>query len=209
MGANTLGIDASESNIAIASLHASADPGLDVTSSSLSLSTPPESSGAKGKGRLLYENTSVEDLLAQRGPASFDVVCSMEVLEHVDNPRAFLDSCAQLVKPGGHLFLSTIARNPFSYFLTIFAAEKLLRLVEPGTHTYTKYVNPSEVISFFQAYRSQDEHGTPWIGRLANGVPARIEAETRGMIYVPWDAEWRLSRRGEGWSEYCNYLIWK
>ena len=100
MGANTLGIDASSSNIAIASLHASADPGLDVTSTTLapSSSTRPQWADVKGKGKLTYENTSVEELLARRGPASFDVVCSMEVLEHVDNPRAFLDSCAQLVK---------------------------------------------------------------------------------------------------------------
>ncbi|TCD71856.1 Hexaprenyldihydroxybenzoate methyltransferase, mitochondrial [Steccherinum ochraceum] len=99
MGATILGIDASASNIAIASLHASADPGIDVVSSALSsLSSSPPS--LKGKGKLTYENTSVEELLAQRGPASFDVVCCMEVLEHVDNPRAFLDSCAQLVKVG-------------------------------------------------------------------------------------------------------------
>ena len=97
MGANTLGIDASESNIAIASLHASADPAVNV--SSAALPTPSSSHiDVKGKGKLTYENTSVENLLARRGPASFDVVCFMEVLEHVDNPRAFLDSCAQLVK---------------------------------------------------------------------------------------------------------------
>ncbi|KAH8093289.1 ubiquinone biosynthesis O-methyltransferase [Cristinia sonorae] len=213
MGATTLGIDASESNIAIASLHASADPSLDITSAALSASSSHLYPGVKGKGRLVYENTSVENLLARRGPASFDVVCFMEVLEHVDNPRAFLDSCAQLVKPGGHLFLSTIARNPLSYFLTIFTAEKLLRFVEPGTHTYSKYVNPSEIISYFQTYRSPlstavRSAGTPWIGRVANGVPARVEAETRGIIYVPWNGEWRLSPRGEGWSEWCNYLFW-
>lgn len=99
MGADTLGIDASASNIAIASLHASADPGLDVVSSALlSPSGLAHSPNVKGKGKLTYQSTSVEELLAQRGPASFDVVCSMEVLEHVDNPRAFLDSCAQLVK---------------------------------------------------------------------------------------------------------------
>lgn len=101
MGATTLGIDASASNIAIASLHAAADPGINVVSSALSsLSSSPPSPNGKGKGKLTYEHTSVEELLEQRGPASFDVVCSMEVLEHVDNPRAFLDSCAQLVKVG-------------------------------------------------------------------------------------------------------------
>lgn len=77
-----MGIDASAPNIAIASLHASADPGL---------SSPQ-------KGSLAYERTSVEDLLAKRGPKSFDVVCSMEVIEHVDNPATFLTNCASLVK---------------------------------------------------------------------------------------------------------------
>lgn len=96
LGADTLGIDASSSNIAIASLHASNDPALSFTSGSL----PQRLSSVnhKGKGKLTYEHTSVEDLLAREGPSSFDVVCSMEVVEHVDNPRAFLSSCAQLLK---------------------------------------------------------------------------------------------------------------
>lgn len=129
MGANTLGIDASGSNIAIASLHASADPSLDVMSSALPSSLSiSRRADIKGKGKLTYENTSVEDLLARHGPASFDVVCFMEVLEHVDNPRAFLDSCAQLVKVrhteshspmphsdvGGNLFMDSLAAT-YSY----------------------------------------------------------------------------------------------
>lgn len=92
LGANTLGIDASSSNISIASLHASADPSLTPPTTSTDIDKP------KWKGSLTYKHTSVEDLLVERGPASFDVVCSMEVIEHVDNPRGFLDSCAQLVK---------------------------------------------------------------------------------------------------------------
>ena len=87
LGGRTLGIDASASNIAIASLHAAADPAL----------SPASQPHAKA-GSLAYEHTSVEDLLAQRGPKTFDVVCSMEVIEHVDNPRTFLANCATLVK---------------------------------------------------------------------------------------------------------------
>lgn len=75
MGSNTLGIDASESNIAISSLHAAADPKL---------------------ASLSYLNAAAETLLAQS--KQYDVVCSMEVLEHVDNPAGFLSTCAQLVK---------------------------------------------------------------------------------------------------------------
>ncbi|RPD57524.1 ubiquinone biosynthesis O-methyltransferase [Lentinus tigrinus ALCF2SS1-7] len=194
LGGHTLGIDASESNIAIASLHAAADPAL----------TP--------KGALTYQHTSVEDLLATRGSKAFNVVCSMEVIEHVDNPRAFLSNCAQLVKPGGHLFLSTIARTPLSYFLTIFAAEQALRLVSPGTHTWSKYINPEEMTDFFLQHDSIPASSRPWISRLYGGAPARIEAEIRGMIYLPWKGEWTLVPRGAPganvWAEACNYLFW-
>ncbi|KAJ8461920.1 hypothetical protein ONZ51_g11231 [Trametes cubensis] len=216
LGGRTLGIDASSSNIAIASLHAAGDPALASTSTS-----------AKSKGTLSYEHTSVEELSAQRGPASFDVVCSMEVIEHVDNPRMFLTNCATLVKPGGHLFLSTIARTPLSYFLTIFAAEHLLRLVTPGTHTHSKYINPDEMTDFFLSTplppdnamslngaqaTTQQQASRPWISHLNGGAPLRTEAEIRGMVYLPWKGEWMLVPRGAPgasvWAEACNYLFW-
>ncbi|KAH9852026.1 S-adenosyl-L-methionine-dependent methyltransferase [Lenzites betulinus] len=216
-GGNTLGIDASSSNIAIASLHAAADPAFASASSK----------AGKVKSSLQYEYTSVEELLARRGPASFDVVCSMEVIEHVDNPRTFLANCASLVKPGGHLFLSTIARTPLSYFLTIFAAEQVLGLVTPGTHTHSKYINPEEMIEFFlstplppsddaaalDARRPASRPvSRPWISRLFGGAPLRTEAEIRGMIYVPWKGEWLLVPRGAPgasvWAEACNYVFW-
>ncbi|KAI0741565.1 S-adenosyl-L-methionine-dependent methyltransferase [Daedaleopsis nitida] len=216
LGGRTLGIDASESNIAITSLHAAADPAL--SSHSPQMAT----------GSLTYRHTAVEDLLAERGPKSFDVVCSMEVIEHVDNPRTFLANCASLVKPGGHLFLSTIARTPLSYFLTIFAAEQLLRLVVPGTHTHSKYINPDELLDFFLqtdwiADASRSAHTVdgppaapppprPWITRLYGGLPARTEAETRGLIYLPWKGEWTLVPRGAPgasiWGEASNYMFW-
>jgi 2-polyprenyl-6-hydroxyphenyl methylase/3-demethylubiquinone-9 3-methyltransferase len=83
LGANTLAIDASENNIRIAQHHASLDPRL---------------SG------LSYRHTAAETLLEESPDRQFDVVCSMEVLEHVDNPRAFLDTCARLIKVLSHLF---------------------------------------------------------------------------------------------------------
>ena len=83
MGANTLGVDASESNIAIASVHSSADPKLSSESSTSS-------------GSLTYLHSSAETLLSL--PKRYDVVCSLEVLEHVDNPAAFLSTCAELLK---------------------------------------------------------------------------------------------------------------
>ena len=83
MGANTLGIDASGPNIAIASFHSSADPKL-------------SSESTASSGCLTYLHTSAETLLSL--PKRYDVVCSMEVLEHVDNPAAFLSTCAELLK---------------------------------------------------------------------------------------------------------------
>ena len=86
LGANTLGIDASESNIEIARLHASADPKL---------------------SQLSYLHGTAESLL--ESPKRYDVVCSMEVLEHVDNPASFLSLCAELLKVG---FLSLTLHAP-------------------------------------------------------------------------------------------------
>ncbi|TFK52841.1 ubiquinone biosynthesis O-methyltransferase [Heliocybe sulcata] len=196
LGGRTLGIDASESNISIASLHAAADPRLS--------SPPPGSSGS-----LTYQYTSAEDLL--QGVQRFDVVCSMEVLEHVDNPAGFLSSCAELLKPGGHLFLSTIARTPLSYALTILAAEHILRKVTVGTHSYSKYVNSSELVEFFHKYRSPSSKRT-WITRTyEHGLPARTEAEARGMVYLPWKGAWTLAPRmgsAFGAATACNYLFW-
>ena len=156
MGAKTLAIDASSSNIKIASAHASEDPFL--TPRSSAVEPPP----------LEYRHTT-SDTLIEEGK-TFDVVTSMEVVEHVDNPADFLRSCAALVKvrpfsrisafetdvsepvvqPGGHLFLSTVARTPLSYFLTIFMAEQALKLVTPGTHTWSKYINADEMHAFFR-----------------------------------------------------------
>ncbi|KAF9223990.1 ubiquinone biosynthesis O-methyltransferase [Gyrodon lividus] len=202
MGARTLGIDASESNIGIASTHASADLELSSRGSSLS-----------STGSLEYRNTSAEELL--RDSKQYDVVCSMEVIEHVDNPAGFLSTCAELVKPGGHLFLSTIARTPLSYFLTILAAEHILRKVAVGTHTYSKFINPSELVSFFQNYSSPSTNPEvpkrPWITRIySHGIPTRVEAEVRGLIYVPWSGDWKLMpRSATQWgAAECNYLFW-
>lgn len=78
LGANTLGIDVTEANIKMAQLHASNDPYFT-------------------EDNLNYRYISAEDLLHDR-KESFDAVCAMEVLEHVDKPSEFLKSCADLVK---------------------------------------------------------------------------------------------------------------
>ena len=112
------------------------------------------------------------------------------------------------LQPGGHLFLSTIARTPLSYLLTILAAEKVFRLVEPGTHTFSKFVNPDELVGFFAKPLTQGAR--PWISRTyAHGLPTRVEAEVRGIVYVPWRGDWVLAPRSTTlWSTQANYLFW-
>lgn len=93
------------------------------------------------------------------------------------------------VQPGGLLLVSTISRTPLAQLLTITLAENVLRLVTPGTHTYSKYVKPDELQSFF------DDKG--WYGM-----------ERRGCIYDPIKAGWRLLGMGDlgGLGEQVNYF---
>jgi 2-polyprenyl-6-hydroxyphenyl methylase/3-demethylubiquinone-9 3-methyltransferase len=94
-----------------------------------------------------YRLISVEDL-AKEQPASFDVVTCMEMLEHVPDPEAIVRACAQLVKPGGSVFFSTINRNPKSYLFAVIGAEYILNMLPKGTHEYQKFIKPSELSSW-------------------------------------------------------------
>jgi 2-polyprenyl-6-hydroxyphenyl methylase/3-demethylubiquinone-9 3-methyltransferase len=91
-----------------------------------------------------YRLVSAEDM-AREQPARFDVVTCMEMLEHVPSPETTVQACGELVKPGGHVFFSTISRNPKAYLLGVIGAEYLLRLLPRGTHDYTKFIMPSEL----------------------------------------------------------------
>lgn len=91
-----------------------------------------------------YQQLAAEDL-ALTQPAAFDVVTCLEVLEHVPDPASLVAACAALVKPGGHLFFSTINRTPRAYALAVIGAEYLLRWVPKGTHEYAKFIRPSEL----------------------------------------------------------------
>jgi 2-polyprenyl-6-hydroxyphenyl methylase / 3-demethylubiquinone-9 3-methyltransferase len=88
------------------------------------------------------------EALAQEKPRSFDVVTCMEILEHVPDPAATVTACANLLKPDGHAFFSTINRNLKSYLFAIVGAEYLLRLLPRGTHDYERFIKPSELASF-------------------------------------------------------------
>ena len=94
-----------------------------------------------------YRNVAAEDL-AHELPRHFDVVTCMELLEHVPDPASTVRACAALAKPGGHVFFSTINRNPKSYLLAVIGAEYVLRLLPRGTHSYAKFIKPSELGAF-------------------------------------------------------------
>ncbi len=91
-----------------------------------------------------YRKISAEELAAEQ-PASYDVVTCMEMLEHVPNPASTIAACAGLVKPGGHVFFSTINRNPKAYLFAVVGAEYVLKLLPKGTHEYAKFIKPSEL----------------------------------------------------------------
>jgi len=91
-----------------------------------------------------YEAISAEDL-AERSPGAYDVVTCMELLEHVPDPASTVRACAQLARPGSHVFFSTINRNLKAYVLAVIGAEYVLKLLPNGTHDYAKFVKPSEL----------------------------------------------------------------
>lgn len=120
-GAHVTGIDLGEAPLAVARLHL-------------------KESGQK----VDYRKVAAEDL-AREQPGAFDVVTCLEMLEHVPDPAATIAACAQLVKPGGQVFFSTLNRNPKSWLFAIVGAEYLLKLLPRGTHDYQKFIRPSEL----------------------------------------------------------------
>lgn len=94
-----------------------------------------------------YRLISAEDI-ARECPASFDVVTCMEMLEHVPDPSSTIRACATLVKPGGHVFFSTLNRNLKSYLMAVVGAEYVLKMLPMGTHEYAKFIKPSELARY-------------------------------------------------------------
>ena len=121
-GADVTGIDLAAKALRVAQLHA------------LETQTP----------HVNYREISVESL-AKEQPASFDVVTCMEMLEHVPDPGSVVRACAELVKPGGWVFFSTIHRSAKAFALAIVGAEYLLNMLPRGTHEYAKMIRPSEL----------------------------------------------------------------
>lgn len=120
-GAIVMGIDLSKKAVKIAELHLH-ESGLEVE----------------------YREASAEALAAER-PGVYDIVTCMELLEHVPDPASTVAACAMLAKSGGHVFFSTINRNPKAYLFAVIGAEYLLRLLPRGTHHFAKFLKPSEL----------------------------------------------------------------
>lgn len=149
-GAEVTAIDLAEASLAVARLH-QLESGLSVR----------------------YENIAVEDLAA-REPERYDVVTCLEMLEHVPDPASVVAACARLLKPGGHLFFSTINRNPKSYLFAIVGAEYVLNLLPRGTHDYAKFIRPSELLTWC---RSSDLQSGEMIGMHYNPVSKRYSLQ--------------------------------
>ena len=126
-GAVVTGIDMGEAPLSVAKLH-KLESGVEVD----------------------YQRTTAEDFAAAN-PGRFDVVTCMEMLEHVPDPASVVRACAELVRPGGHLFFSTLNRNPKSFLFAIVGAEYVLNMLPRGTHDYAKFIRPSELESWTRA----------------------------------------------------------
>ncbi len=126
LGAQVTGIDLGETTIEVATLHA-LDSKLDIR----------------------YLRQSVEQHAAEQRAAnnagSYDMATCLEMLEHVPDPAAVIDTIATLLKPGGRAVFSTLNRNPKSYLMAILGAEYVLKMLPKGTHTYAQFIRPSEL----------------------------------------------------------------
>ena len=158
-GADVTGIDLSDKALSVAKLHLL-------------------ESGQK----VNYQSISAEEYAGQAG-GTFDVVTCMEMLEHVPNPASTIAACSALVKPGGHVFFSTLNRNLKAYLLAVIGAEYILNMLPKGTHDYTKFIKPSE------------------LARWAKAVGLE-PGELIGMSYNPLSKRYSLGRDTD-----VNYLM--
>lgn len=159
-GANVTGIDMGEAPLSVARLH-QAESGLDID----------------------YRQCTAEQL-AESEAGSFDIVCCLEMLEHVPDPAAVIAACAKLTRPGGSLYFSTINRNPKAFLFAVVGAEHILKLLPPGTHEYEKFIKPSEMAA--------------WIRRAG-----LVLQDMTGMTYNPLTKQYRLNPKDVS----VNYLM--
>ncbi|XP_056422142.1 ubiquinone biosynthesis O-methyltransferase, mitochondrial isoform X2 [Hyla sarda] len=151
LGAAVTGIDPLEDNIKSGELHKSFDPVLDK--------------------RIQYKNCSLEDIV-EDNMEGFDAVVASEVVEHVNDVEAFIQSCFKVLKPGGSLFITTINKTKLSYLFGILLAEKVMSLVPDGTHDWEKFISPVDLERLLES----------------NGFVVDM---LRGMLYNPLMGSWR------------------
>lgn len=130
-----------------------------------------------------YRNSTAEALVQQE-PESYDIVTCLEVLEHVPDPASVIKACADLTKPGGHIYFSTINRHPTAYLFAIIGAEYVLQLLPKGTHDYQNFIKPSEMAS----------------GIREAGLQLQ---DITGMTYNPLTKRYRL----DSYKVHVNYLV--
>ncbi|MBF0417994.1 MAG: bifunctional 2-polyprenyl-6-hydroxyphenol methylase/3-demethylubiquinol 3-O-methyltransferase UbiG [Magnetococcales bacterium] len=133
-----------------------------------------------------YRVRSVEELAEER-PASFDVVLAMEVLEHVPDVPAFLQGCAALLKPNGLFFFATLNKTMQAWLMAIVGAEYVLRWLPRGTHSFDKFIRPSDL--------------GRWLRHAGVGM-----RDVTGMHYIPWRDAWELAV-GKADVNYLGYGI--
>ena len=160
LGAEVTGIDMGEAPLTVARLHQH-ESGVQVD----------------------YRRKTPEQMAAENS-AAFDICTCLEMLEHVPKPASVIQACADLVKPGGEVFFSTINRNPKAYLFAIVGAEYVLRMLPKGTHEYGKFIRPSE------------------LERWARAAGLQLRDLT-GMTYNPVTAEYKL-----GHDVAVNYVAW-
>lgn len=158
-GANVTGIDMGEAPLAVARIH------------------------QKQSGVEVNYLHSTAEKMAETHAETYDIVTCLEMLEHVPDPSSVISACQKMVKPGGHVFFSTINRSPKSYLFAIIGAEYVLQLLPKGTHDYKKLIKPSELSAWSRS-----------AGLTVKNV--------KGMTYNPLTKKYKLGNNVD-----VNYMI--
>ena len=157
LGANVTGIDASEKNIKIAQIHSE-----------------------ENNLKINYINSSPERLKKEE---EFDIILNLEIIEHVEDVKLYIDSCSKLLKKGGLMFTATLNRTIISYIKAIVGAEYILRWLPIGTHDWNKFIRPEELEKKLS---------------IANFKTI----EVKGLEFNPFNKKWRKSE-----NLSVNYII--